>query len=90
MMKFVQIMTHGVGEKTVTFTGREPFRVTDEDFANSLIANGCFERLADGTIRYIGKVSVPLKDGAEALVDEKGYLNVDAKDLAGPLGGAFI
>ncbi len=81
MMKFSQLMTYGVGDKSVSFTGRESFRVDSYDFEVGLLATGCFEKTEDGALRYSGKVSVADKDGHEHQVDAKGYLNIKKEDL---------
>ncbi len=83
MIKFTQMMTYGVGGKSVSFSGREPFRIDDHDFELQLLATGCFERLEDGTMRYSGRVSVKDNLGVERCVDERGYLSIKKDDLVG-------
>ena len=95
MLKFCQPMTCSVGAKTVSYTGREPFEVEDEGFRKALLAIGIFEEVppevegGPALLRYSGKVTVPLKGGAEAEVDRLGFLKADKKDLAGDPAGAF-
>ncbi len=81
MMKFPQLMTYGVGDKQVTFTGREPFAMDDAEFKKALLAVGVFESLDGGLMRYSGKVSVPGKDGKEHLVSPDGYVNLKKSEF---------
>ena len=90
MIKFNQPMQYGVGEKRVAFVGRDPFPVDDAELKKGLLAVGVFEDLGDGTMRYSGKVSVPLKDGREVEVDARGYIAVSKSDLAVPSSPSFI
>lgn len=81
MLKFNQVMTIGVGNKSVSFTGRDKFRVKDEAFKKALLALGTVAEQEDGTLRYTGDVTFIDADGAEHKVDADGYLHVDAKAL---------
>ena len=82
MIKFVQLMTFRVGEKSICFTGREPFEVNDLEFEKSLLGLGVFERLEDGSLRYSGDLTVSLKNGKTMKVDPRGFLPISKKDLA--------
>ena len=77
MMKFTQIRTHGVGKKSITYTGREPFVVDDPEFEKQLLDCGVFEKMEDGTLRYSGKVTVFDENGGEHFVNSMGYLKGD-------------
>ncbi len=83
MIKFCQMMTYSIGSKSVSYAGREPFRLDDPEFEKDLLATGCFEKLEDGTMRYSGRVSVKDNLGVEHCVDERGYLNMKKDDLVG-------
>jgi hypothetical protein len=74
-------MSYSVGEKSISYTGREPFRLDDADFEAALLATGCFENLEDGTMRYSGKVSVKDKACKEHQVDARGYLSLSKDDM---------
>lgn len=89
MMKLVQLMTYRIGEQTITFTGREPFIIEDAAFAQALLALGVFERLDDGSLRYSGRLTVPLADGSTREVDPRGFMACDKKDLAPGADAAF-
>ena len=89
-IKFTQLMTYKIGDDSVSFTGREPFRVDDPQFEKALLSVGVFEKLEDGTMRYSGKVSVPMKDGNDALVETDGYVPCDKKDLHDAVKGVFL
>ncbi|MBS3927813.1 MAG: hypothetical protein KGZ65_04395 [Sphingomonadales bacterium] len=90
-MKFIQLMTCKIGDKSVTYTGRQPFRIdNDAAFEAALLAIGVFERLEDGTMRYSGGVTVPLKDGGEAKVDVDGNIQHGKADLLAYDKGSFI
>lgn len=91
MIKFKQLMTFGVGNKSVSFTGREPFRVeNDAAFEIALLALGVFERLDDGSLRYSGRVTVIDNDGVEHRVDAEGRLPLKKSDLHGGADKEFI
>ena len=81
MIKFNDIMKVGLCGKTVSFTGREKFRVEDAAFKKGLLALGIFAEQDDGTLRYIGDVTIRDKSGKEHKVDADGYLAIDAQDL---------
>ena len=85
MIKYNRIMTAGLGDgpsaKTVSFTGREKFRVDDDAFKKGLIAIGIFREQEDGTLRYVGDITVTDKQGAEHKVDADGYLPLRLQDL---------
>lgn len=83
MIKFSQIMTYGVGEKSVSFTGRESFRLDDAGFEKDLLATGCFKKFEDGTMRYSGRVTVKDNLGVEHHVDAQGFLSLKKDDLPG-------
>lgn len=80
-MKYTALLTFGIGDETVTFTGREPFVVEDPVFKKELLKLGVFKEHEDGALSYCGKVSVPTKDGREICVDDKGYLPCKKEDL---------
>lgn len=82
-------MTFTVGDKSVSFTGREQFTPDDADLKAKLLAIGVFTQQPDGSLIYSGKVSVPLKDGTFAEVDPRGFLNIQMSDLATPTTTAF-
>lgn len=81
MIKFTQLMTFGLGDKTVSFNGREPFTIGDKDFKKELLAIGVFEEQENGDLVYSGAVSVPMKDGSEANIDPRGFLAVNKDDM---------
>ena len=80
MMKFTQLMTFGVGEKSVSFNGREAFAVEGAAFKKALLALGVFAEQENGDLRYSGGVRVPLKNGV-ASVDERGFLAAEKADF---------
>ena len=90
MIKFKQLMMHGVGKQTVSFTGREPFQVKDEKFKADLLAHGVFEELEDGSLRYSGAVTVLDKNGKTHQVDKDGYLDVEKSELPDEGADAFL
>jgi len=89
MIKFTQTMTVGVGEKSVTFTGREPFPMDDADLKKNLIAIGTFTEQENGDLVYSGKVSVPMADGKEREVDARGFIACQKSDLKHTKTDAF-
>ena len=76
MKKFNQQMTAGVGNKTVAFVGRTPFRIKDAAFEKALLSIGTFKKLKDGTLRYSGRITLIDLDGKEHKGNADGYLDV--------------
>ena len=80
-MKFVQLITYTIGDKSVSFNGREAFTINDAYFKENLLAVGVFTEQENGDLFYSGKISVPMKDGSERHVDPRGFLPADKVDL---------
>lgn len=90
MLKFNQIMTFSVGQKSISFTGREAFVLEDKDFQAALVALGVFTVNDDGTMYYSGDISVPMNDGSLKKVDFKGFLVAAKTDLADQKAAGFL
>lgn len=83
-------MTYGVGSKSVSFTGRDPFPMEDEDFKKELLHRGCFKEVGEGMLKYSGGVTVIDKNGKEHKVRDDGYIKLEKSDLPNGGKGSFI
>ena len=88
MIKFIQPLKFVVGDKTATFTGREPQPVED-DVKKALLPIGVFTENADGELFYSGNVEVPMADGTTRKTDARGFIACAMTDLKDPQHAGF-
>ena len=88
-IRFIHTMTYGIGGKCITFSGREHFKVDDDEFKKELIRRGSFSEGPDGAIRYSAKLVFTDNSGKDHELDQAGFIYISKDDLAPELAKHF-
>ena len=91
MIRFVQVMVVGVGGKEISFRGREPFRVADEEQKKALLGvTGLFTEQKDGTMKFTAPMTILDKHGKKHKLPDDGCLELELQDLPDNGQGVFV
>lgn len=82
MIKNKTERTISVGGTSVTFTGRDPLRITDAVAKKNFLGIGIFTENEDGALFYSMPIVVKDIDGNDHDVGLDGYLDLDLGQLA--------